>query len=104
MPCVLLAILVLAFAFLLSQQLHAEQEPMDLNAASIEQLMKLPGIGKKRANDIARFRTQHGFKRIADLLRIRGIGYKTYRKIKPLVAVKPKAQPVENGVSHKKPK
>jgi len=46
-----------------------------LNEATAEDLDRLPGIGLKRAQDIVLLRTRLGrFKRLSDLLRVRGIG------------------------------
>jgi len=46
-----------------------------LNEATAQELDRLPGIGKKRAEDIVALRTRLGrFKRLQELLRIRGIG------------------------------
>lgn len=65
------------------------EEPVDLNTAGMSQLMKLPGIGPRRAQDIIRHRLLYGFRRPADLMRIKGIGRRTYFKLKPLVRVGP---------------
>jgi competence protein ComEA len=64
-------------------------QKVDLNAATMAELMTLPNIGQKRAEEIVRYRLTHGFKRPADLLRIKGIGRRTYFKLKPLVRVGP---------------
>ncbi|MCL6481150.1 MAG: helix-hairpin-helix domain-containing protein [Firmicutes bacterium] len=65
-------------------------EPLDLNTATVEQLQKLPGVGPKTAAAIVRFREKSGpFRRVEDLLAIRGITQKKLEKIAPLVTVKP---------------
>ncbi|MBJ6745438.1 helix-hairpin-helix domain-containing protein [Streptococcus sp. 121] len=59
-----------------------------LNQASAEDLQKIPGIGKKRAEDILAFRDQNGgFQSIDDLKKVSGIGEKTLEKIKDHVQV-----------------
>jgi competence ComEA-like helix-hairpin-helix protein len=64
-------------------------EPLDLNTATVEQLDKLPGIGPTTAKAIVRFREKSGpFRRVEDLLAIRGITKKKLEKIRPLVTVK----------------
>ncbi len=68
----------------------AADEPLDLNSAPVAELLELPGIGPSRAEAIVRYRLVHGFRRKADLLRVKGIGPRTYRKLKPLVRVVPK--------------
>lgn len=61
---------------------------INLNAATIDQLETLPGIGRKTAERIIEYRTKSGgFKRIEDLMNIKGIGEKSFLKLKPLVAV-----------------
>ena len=64
---------------------------INLNTATVEQLETLPGIGRKTAERIVEYRTKSGgFKRIEDLMNIKGIGEKSFLKLKPLVAVPPK--------------
>jgi competence ComEA-like helix-hairpin-helix protein len=59
---------------------------IDLNAATREQLIQLPGIGPQFADRILRFREEHGpFGAIDDLTRVRGIGPKKLAKIRPFV-------------------
>jgi competence protein ComEA len=61
-----------------------------LNLAAAPDLEKLPRIGEKRAQAILNLRAKLGrFKRVRDLLRIRGIGYRLLQKIKPRVVVDP---------------
>jgi competence protein ComEA len=63
-------------------------ERLDLNRASAAQLEALPGVGPSRAKAIVALRDKlKGFKRSEDLMRVRGIGRKTFRKIAPLVRV-----------------
>lgn len=86
--------LMMSFAFLIGMSATARaDEKVDLNAATIAELMALPNIGQKRAEEILRYRLSHGFKRPADLLRIKGIGRRTYFKLKPLVRVGPLQPP-----------
>ncbi len=64
---------------------------INLNAATIDQLETLPGIGRKTAERIIEYRTKSGgFKRIEDLMNVKGIGEKSFLKLKPLVAVAPR--------------
>jgi competence protein ComEA len=64
---------------------------INLNTATIEQLETLPGIGRKTAERILEFRTKSGgFKRIEELMNVKGIGEKSFLKLKPLVVVPPK--------------
>ena len=64
---------------------------INLNTATIDQLETLPGIGRKTAERILEYRTKIGaFKRIEELMNVKGIGEKSFLKLKPLVAVPPK--------------
>lgn len=67
-----------------------------LNEASVEELDRLPGIGKKRAEEILALRERLGrFKRTADLLRIRGIGPRSLASLKELIVLDRPAVPVQ---------
>jgi len=64
------------------------ESPVVLNSASLEDLRRLPGVGPKRAEAILNLRTRlGGFRRIEDLLRVRGIGRATLKRLRPLVKV-----------------
>lgn len=70
-------------------------EPIDINLASKEQLMMLPGIGKALADRILEERAERGpFTSVNDLARIRGIKGKTLEKLLPYVTVKKSASGV----------
>lgn len=62
--------------------------PLNLNTATVAQLESLPGIGKSTAERILEYRNKSGgFKKIEDLMNVRGIGEKGFLKLKPLVTV-----------------
>jgi competence protein ComEA len=55
-----------------------------LNRANVEELGRLPGVGPKRAQAIIDLRTRLGrFRRPTDLLRVKGIGPKSLKKLEP---------------------
>lgn len=60
-----------------------------LNLAEASDLRHLPGIGAKRAEAILALRAKLGgrFKRVAELLRVKGIGPKGLKKIEPRVVL-----------------
>jgi len=62
--------------------------PVNINKASINELIQLPNIGEKRAMAIIEYRKTHGgFKTSSELRRIPGIGPKIFADIEDLVAV-----------------
>ena len=66
---------------------------LNLNTASATQLQELPGIGVSTAARIVEYREKHGpFKKIEDLMNIRGIGEKSFLRLKPLITVTPSAR------------
>jgi len=68
---------------------------VDLNQANVTTLMTLPGIGRTRALAIVRYRNHRPFRRPSDLMRIQGIGRKTYYRLKPYLRVGPPPKPVQ---------
>jgi competence protein ComEA len=63
---------------------------LDLNTATLEQLDKLPGIGESKAKAILDYRLKKGrFKRVEELMDVKGIGEKMFEKLKGLVYVAP---------------
>jgi len=55
-----------------------------LNVASVEELTRLPGVGRKRAEAIAQLRTKlKRFKSPTDLLRVKGIGPRGLKRMLP---------------------
>jgi competence protein ComEA len=61
---------------------------IDINQARVEDFAKLPGIGQELARRIVTYREKHGpFRRIEDLLAIRGIGHKKWKAIRPYLKV-----------------
>jgi competence protein ComEA len=62
---------------------------LNLNTANEDQLMMLPTIGPAKAERIVAWRQKNGgFKRIADLRRVKGFGYKTFKKLEPFLDIK----------------
>ncbi|MDO5027300.1 MAG: helix-hairpin-helix domain-containing protein [Tissierellia bacterium] len=61
------------------------ESKLNVNKASKEELMSLPGIGEKRALDIIDYRKKSSFKSLEDLKNISGIGDKSIDKLKDYV-------------------
>lgn len=65
-----------------------------LNIATVAELQTLPGIGRKRAESIVALREHlRGLKKLSDLLRVKGIGVKSLRKLEPKVTLNPPPAP-----------
>lgn len=63
---------------------------INLNTATAAQLESIPGIGAKTAERIVEYRQKNGaFKKVEDLMNVRGVGEKSFLKIKPLITVAP---------------
>ena len=65
-----------------------EDSRLDINSATVSQLMELPGIGETIAQRIVDYRKENGkFYVLEDLLLVEGIGEKKLQAIKALVKV-----------------
>ncbi|HOJ95003.1 MAG TPA: helix-hairpin-helix domain-containing protein [Fervidobacterium nodosum] len=61
---------------------------MNINTANLEELQKLPGIGPSKAQAIIDYREKVGeFKSIEEIKNVKGIGEKTYEKLKELITI-----------------
>ena len=68
---------------------------VNLNTATQAQLETLPGIGAKAAERILEYRQKNGqFKKIEDLMNVKGIGEKSFLKLKPLLTVTREGRPL----------
>ncbi len=68
---------------------------MILNLATADELRRLPGIGQRRAEAIVALRERlKRFRKVSDLLRVRGLGPRGLKRIQPHVLIDP---PPENA-------
>ena len=89
--CFLMACLLLVW---LSPVGYADQgragkdSRININKASVEELVELPRIGQAVAKRIVVFREENGpFKKVEDLKSVRGIGDKVFDQIRPSIRV-----------------
>jgi len=62
--------------------------PVNINTAGKEALMRLPGVGEKTALAIIERRGHVPFRRIEDIMQVKGVGEKKFEKMKPYLVVK----------------
>mgnify|MGYP004454824219 FL=1 len=61
---------------------------ININTAGVDELTKLTGIGNKKALEIIEYRNKNGkFTNIEDIKKVKGIGEKSFNKIKDRIAL-----------------
>jgi len=61
---------------------------VELNSADGPALQALPGVGPRTAELIIQYRKEHGeFKKIEELMNVKGIGERTFLRLRELVVV-----------------
>ena len=66
----------------------AQDTRININEAGVDALVKLPGIGPSRAQAIVAEREKRRFRRIEDIMRVPGIGRKTFGRIRTSIRVR----------------
>lgn len=71
---------------------HDQERPtassgiININTATVDDLEKLPHIGRKTAESIVEFRTANGpFRRVEQLMQIRGISEERFVELRPYI-------------------
>ena len=71
-----------------SSSSSSNTDVININTANKEQLMKISGVGKTKAEAIIAHREKNGdFKKKEDITKVRGIGKSTFEKIKDKIEV-----------------
>jgi len=65
----------------------APGDRIDLNRASVAELMRLPGVGQKKAQAIVAHRGKTPFQRPEDVVQVKGLGPAWFAKVKPHLTV-----------------
>jgi len=77
-----------------AQKKQPPAHPLDLNIANVKELQQVPGIGPKTTQAIVDFRHKSGpFRRVEDLLAIKGISQRKLDKMRPYLKVTPQPPP-----------
>jgi competence protein ComEA len=78
----------LSGALLLAGARNLPEHPINLNTATVTELMQLPRVGPKTAERIVAFRDEHGpFRRLEDLMHVKGIGEKAFARLQPYLTL-----------------
>lgn len=80
---------VLGLLLLLALAKDPPAAPVNINTATVEQLVTLPGVGDTTARSIVRYREKNGpFRRVEDLLILKGMSKQKLAKLRPYVKTK----------------
>lgn len=70
------------------EEILPDVTPLDINTATVEQLMTLPGIGQTLAQRIVEYRSLYGaFETPEELMEVKGIGEKTFADLEEYIRI-----------------
>lgn len=106
--CTLLLLSTAAFAAEAESSSAASATPagvVNINTADASQLALLPRVGAKAAERIVEYRKANGpFKKVTDLMQVKGIGEKSFELLRPYLAVDGKTTLTVKQRSPRKPR
>lgn len=70
-----------------AEQPTSTEGMVNIQTATSEQLQLLPGVGPSKAQAIVESRERRAFRRVEDIMRARGIGRGTFRRLRPMLTV-----------------
>lgn len=83
-----LALAITPVATMAQKGKSPQEEKININTATVDQLQTLPGVGPSLASSILEYRQKVGkFKKIEEILNIKGMGEKKFQKIKDRLVV-----------------
>lgn len=65
----------------------SETPTVNINTATETQLANLPGVGPSKAKAIIKYRDNRPFKKIEQIMRVKGIGRKSFKAMRPYLSV-----------------
>ncbi|MEG0292268.1 MAG: helix-hairpin-helix domain-containing protein [Anaerovoracaceae bacterium] len=67
---------------------NVKDNKININTGTVKELEEIPGVGPSTANKIIEYRDSNGrFENISDIKKIKGIGDKTYEKMKDIISI-----------------
>lgn len=86
------ALLIASASSAQAEQSASTQQMININTATQAELETLPGVGPSKAQAVIDFRERRPFKRVEDIMRVKGIGRKSFLKMKPYLTVSGETQ------------
>jgi competence protein ComEA len=89
--CIILSLILMVALPVGAQQAKPakQQSKININKATVVELTQLAKIGEKYAERIVEFRKKNGpFKKPEDIMKVKGIGEKTYKLNKDKIVIK----------------
>lgn len=86
-PLLALALVLAAAPALAAKRPLAPGERLDLNRATVAELMRLPGVGRKKAEALVALRRQRPFRRVEDVTAVKGVSARWLARVRPHLSV-----------------
>jgi competence ComEA-like helix-hairpin-helix protein len=85
--------------------IHALLKPvvegqLNINTATVEQWVMLPGIGPATAEKLVAYRERHPYRSVAHIMRVKGVGKKTYAAIRSYLTVDGETTLQASSITH----